>query len=60
MGDQGYVVVRSLSAATACSAGKGPLLGHLDIELTERCNNACMHCYINLPAGRCRAPRAAS
>ena len=20
---------------------------HLDIELTERCNNACIHCYIN-------------
>lgn len=29
---------------------KGPLLGALDIELTERCNNNCMHCYINLPA----------
>ncbi|MBW6465122.1 MAG: radical SAM protein [Brevefilum sp.] len=28
---------------------KQPLLSHLDIELTERCNNACMHCYINLP-----------
>ncbi len=27
-----------------------PLLGHLDIELTERCNNNCIHCYINLPA----------
>jgi radical SAM protein with 4Fe4S-binding SPASM domain len=26
-----------------------PLLKHLDIELTERCNNACIHCYINLP-----------
>jgi radical SAM protein with 4Fe4S-binding SPASM domain len=29
--------------------GKGPRLPRLDIELTERCNNACMHCYINLP-----------
>ncbi len=29
---------------------KPPLLGELDIELTERCNNACIHCYINLPA----------
>jgi MoaA/NifB/PqqE/SkfB family radical SAM enzyme len=29
---------------------KDPLLSHLDIELTERCNNACQHCYINLPA----------
>jgi radical SAM protein with 4Fe4S-binding SPASM domain len=23
----------------------------LDIELTERCNNSCIHCSINLPAG---------
>ena len=26
------------------------LLDHLDIELTERCNNACIHCCINRPA----------
>jgi len=25
-------------------------LGSLDIELTERCNNDCIHCCINLPA----------
>ncbi len=25
-------------------------LRHLDIELTERCNNNCIHCCINLPA----------
>jgi radical SAM protein with 4Fe4S-binding SPASM domain len=30
--------------------GDGPLLNSLDMELTERCNNNCMHCYINLPA----------
>lgn len=24
-----------------------PLLGQLDIELTERCNNNCIHCLIN-------------
>ena len=24
-------------------------LTHIDIELTERCNNACVHCYINVP-----------
>ena len=30
---------------------KAPLLDHLDIELTERCNFDCLHCYINLPAG---------
>lgn len=29
---------------------KSPLLSRLDIELTERCNNNCIHCYINLPA----------
>lgn len=29
--------------------GKRPLLPHLDVELTERCNNNCTHCYINLP-----------
>jgi radical SAM protein with 4Fe4S-binding SPASM domain len=27
-----------------------PLLSQLDIELTERCNNNCIHCFINLPA----------
>lgn len=30
-------------------AGKRLLLSSLDIELTERCNNACSHCYINRP-----------
>lgn len=29
--------------------GRSPLLGRLDLELTERCNNNCIHCYINLP-----------
>ena len=29
---------------------KNLLLSHLDFELTERCNNDCIHCYINLPA----------
>jgi radical SAM protein with 4Fe4S-binding SPASM domain len=27
-----------------------PRLAYLDIELTERCNNNCIHCCINLPA----------
>jgi len=41
-----YVVRRS---AASCSPWKGraPLLGHLDVELTERCNNDCIHCYVN-------------
>ena len=29
---------------------KRPLLGRLDMELTERCNSDCIHCSINLPA----------
>ncbi len=29
--------------------GKPPLLRQIDIELTERCNNNCLHCCINLP-----------
>lgn len=32
-----------------------PLLSQLDIELTERCNNVCLHCCINRPAGDRRA-----
>lgn len=28
---------------------KNPLISNIDIELTERCNNACIHCYINQP-----------
>lgn len=30
--------------------GKGALIS-FEIELTNRCNNNCRHCYINLPAG---------
>jgi radical SAM protein with 4Fe4S-binding SPASM domain len=29
---------------------KQPLLNSLDAELTERCNNNCVHCYINVAA----------
>jgi MoaA/NifB/PqqE/SkfB family radical SAM enzyme len=30
-------------------------MGQLDVELTERCNNNCIHCCINLPADDARA-----
>lgn len=30
---------------------KAPRLARLDIELTERCNNDCVHCSVNRPAG---------
>lgn len=32
-----------------------PRLGSLDIELTERCDNNCIHCCINLPANNAAA-----
>ena len=42
--------VRKVSAAVFDPLrGRIPLLGSLDIELTERCNNNCLHCYINRP-----------
>jgi radical SAM protein with 4Fe4S-binding SPASM domain len=34
---------------------KAPVLGALDIELTERCNNDCVHCCVNLPEGDAQA-----
>lgn len=32
-----------------------PLLTRLDIELTERCNNDCLHCSVNRPADDAKA-----
>jgi radical SAM protein with 4Fe4S-binding SPASM domain len=32
-------------------ASRPPVLTRLDIELTERCNNDCVHCSVNRPAG---------
>ncbi len=37
--------------------GGRPRLARLDIELTERCNNDCIHCSVNLPAGDAGARR---
>ncbi|NMB79293.1 MAG: radical SAM protein, partial [Methanomicrobiales archaeon] len=42
-----YVVTAS-AASYDLLKDKTPLLGHLDMELTERCNNDCIHCCINL------------
>jgi radical SAM protein with 4Fe4S-binding SPASM domain len=44
-----YVVKHSIEGY-AFWAKNQPLLQALDIELTERCNNGCLHCYINRPA----------
>lgn len=49
MTDGGYMVREYLHRANLW-AGKGPVLARLDMELTERCNNDCIHCYINQPA----------
>jgi len=48
MVEQGYVVKKSIYQDPLW-VDKKPLLSHLDIELTERCNSACLHCYINRP-----------
>ena len=43
--------VERISADSSSRWPQGLLtLGQLDIELTERCNNDCIHCCINLPA----------
>ena len=44
-----YVEKQRIGKASLWKAGV-PILGRLDIELTERCNNNCIHCCINLPA----------
>ena len=31
-------------------AAQHPIPEAIDLELTERCNNNCVHCYINVPA----------
>ncbi len=43
-----YKVQQNLNSADLWNKG-GPELSRLDIELTERCNNKCIHCYINQP-----------
>ena len=43
-----YLIKKSIGNA-GLFKNKRPTLPHLDIELTERCNNVCMHCYNNLP-----------
>lgn len=49
MQSEPYVVKQDISKASLWKNAK-PLLGRLDMEITERCNNNCLHCCINLPA----------
>ena len=44
-----YVSEVNMGQRPLFSLGKAPLLGRLDVELTERCNNRCIHCCINQP-----------
>jgi radical SAM protein with 4Fe4S-binding SPASM domain len=53
-GDSPYAVTKNADQF-APWRGRQPLLGKIDIELTERCNNDCIHCSINLPAGDAKA-----
>lgn len=47
---ESYVIKQEIDKAKLWRNSEPPLLGRLDIELTERCNNNCIHCCINLPA----------
>jgi len=49
-GIRSYAVKKGIDQFTLWKDER-PLLGHLDMELTERCNNNCIHCCINLPPG---------
>ena len=50
MAERTYILKNNMSHDPLWK-GEGPPAAHLDIELTERCNNACIHCCINKPAG---------
>jgi radical SAM protein with 4Fe4S-binding SPASM domain len=50
----GFVVKGDRDRLTHWNSRK-PFLDRLDVELTERCDSNCIHCYINLPAGDPRA-----
>jgi radical SAM protein with 4Fe4S-binding SPASM domain len=56
MSENEFVTRRKSSPEPVYQSGR-PLLHHLDIELTERCNNNCIHCCINLPAKDQKAAR---
>jgi radical SAM protein with 4Fe4S-binding SPASM domain len=53
---ESYVVRQDISEASLWKDAS-PLLGWLDMELTERCNNNCIHCCINLSAGDLNAKK---
>jgi radical SAM protein with 4Fe4S-binding SPASM domain len=50
MGNKDSYTLKVRTDEVSLWKGNTPLLDSLDMELTERCNNNCIHCYINLPA----------
>ena len=50
MAERTYILKNNMSHYLLWK-GEGPPANQLDIELTERCNNACIHCCTNRPAG---------
>ena len=48
MHEESYVSTQVIGKANLFKKAK-LILSRLDIELTERCNNNCIHCFINLP-----------
>jgi len=50
MDNQDSYAVKIRAGEVSLWKGNTSPLDSLDVELTERCNNNCIHCYINLPA----------
>jgi radical SAM protein with 4Fe4S-binding SPASM domain len=49
-----YISKQKIEKASLWKDGE-PVLKDLDMEITERCNNNCLHCGINLPVDDSRA-----
>ena len=56
MGKEHYII-RQYTHQSNPWQDKPKFLSHLTIELTERCNNDCIHCCINLPADDAEAKK---
>jgi radical SAM protein with 4Fe4S-binding SPASM domain len=54
-GNRHPYVTRTRTAQHRLWKNRSPLLVLLDLELTERCNNDCIHCCLNLPWDDVRA-----
>jgi MoaA/NifB/PqqE/SkfB family radical SAM enzyme len=49
MTDSSYIKKKRYNILWEKESPESPLLSTIDLELTERCNNNCIHCNINLP-----------